>query len=230
MKNIIHWLIIAILIQLLWLLPISIADQNQTLSLDEVLLNVQTRQETLTTFVADFKQVQQNELFAEPQTSSGTLYFDQVGKLLVKMRQPEPYIVFLTDGKMISGVPGSPLSQKKLPGGKTALQKILGMGQSADQMKKQFQIQIFPNPNQHLYTLELRPRKVNRRMPYSNIEAVINSQIWLPIKLLLVEPGGDSVRLAIQFTAINSPLPQDIFNIGPIDADSLPTDDTHESR
>ena len=231
MKHFLNRRVIVLVIALGLTLPTSsAADQTRDLSLDEVLLNLKTRQETLTTFIADFKQVQQNELFAEPQTSSGTLYFDRVGKLLIKMRQPEPYVVLLTDGKMISGVPGSPFGQKKLPGGKTALQKTLGMDRSLDQLKKQFRIRMSPNPGQHLYTLEFRPLKVNRRMPYSNIEAVVDDQMWLPINLLLVEPGGDSVRFIFQYTAINSALPQDIFDIGPIDAGSSPSDNTHEIK
>jgi outer membrane lipoprotein-sorting protein len=231
MKRIINWLIVAIVIQALWILPtIGIADQNTTLSMDEVLRHVHARQSTLTTFIADFNQVQQNELFAEPQASSGTLYFDRVGKLLIKMRQPETYVVLLTDGKMISDVPGSPTRQKNLPGGKTFLQKMLNLVQSIDQLKKQFLIQINPNPDVHLYTLELRPLKINRRMPFSKIHALIDSRLWLPINLHLVEPGGDSIRFAFQFTAVNSPLPENIFDIGPIDAKTSPSDDNHESK
>ncbi len=231
MKHIINWLTVAIVIQALWVLPSTgLADQNKTLSLDEVLLQLQTRQASLTTFIADFNQVQQNELFTEPQTSSGTLYFDRVGKLLIKMRQPEAYIVLLTGGKMISGAPGSPLDQKNLPGGKTFLQKILKLVESVDQLKKQFQIQMYPKPDEHLYTLKIRPLKINRRMPYSKIQTKIDSQLWLPVSLQLVEPGGDAVRFAFQFTAVNSPLPQNIFDIGPISTQSSPLDDSHESK
>ena len=67
-------------------------------------------------------------------------------------------------------------------------------------------------------------------MPYSEIQAEIDSQIWLPVELKLVEPSGDSVDFAFQFTAINSPLPKDIFDIGSIDTHSKPSDDMHESK
>lgn len=231
MKRIINWLFIAIVIQAGGALPTTgLADQNKILSLDDVLLQLQTKQKSLTTFIADFNQVQKNELFAEPQTSSGTLYFDRTGKLLIKMNQPEPYVVLLTDGKMISGVPGSSLRQKNLPGGKTFLQKMLDMLESVDQLKKQFRIQMNPKTDANLYALELRPFKINRRMPFAKIQAEIDSQLWLPVNLQLVEPGGDSVRFDFQFTAVNSPLPQDIFDLGPLDANSSRPDISHENK
>ncbi len=86
------------------------------------------------------------------------------------------------------------------------------------------------NPNANLYGLELSPLKINRRMPYSEIQAEIDSQLWLPVELKLVEPSGDLVHFVFQFTAINSPLPKDIFEIGSIETDSTSSDDIHESK
>ena len=231
MKQSQNMLAIVLLIQACLFLPISVAaEQNKALSMDEVLQNLITRQETLTTFIAEFQQFQENELFTEPQQSAGTLYFDRVGKLLMQMSQPEPYVVLLTNGKMITGSPGSDLRQKNLPGGKTFLQKILGMGRSVDQLKKQFQIQMSFKPDGYHYELEFKPFKTSRRMPYSEIQAEIDGLQWLPVRLHLVEPRGDSVRFTFQFTAINSPLPQGIFDIGPIDTPSTASDDTHENK
>jgi len=231
MKHFIYWLIFLVIIQLGLVLPTMLAaDQNKALSLDEVLQNLKTRQETLTTFVADFQQVQHNQLFAEPQISAGILYFDRVGKLLMKVQQPEPYVVLLTDGKIISGTHESLTPPKNLPGGKAFLQKILEMGQSLDQLKKQFRILMNHTHGGHLYELELKPLKINHRMPYSKIQTVIDSRLWLPVNLQLMEPSGDSVRFAFQFSAINSPLPEKIFNIAPMDTHSTASDDIHESE
>jgi len=231
MKHALNWRVILLLLSFGLTLPSSaVADRTKALSLDEVLLNLKSRQESLATFIADFQQVQQNELFAEPQTSAGTLFFDRVGKLLIKTRQPEPYLVLLVEGKMISGVPGSVLRQKNLPGGKTFLKKMLDLVQTGDQMKKKFHIQPIPTFNAHRYELVLKPIKVNRRMPYAEIQAEIDTQLWLPVNLQLIEPAGDSVRFIFRFTAINSPLPEGIFNVGPIDVDSSTSDDTRENR
>jgi len=231
MKQSINWRVFAIVIQLFIVLPMSVAaDQNEALTLDDVLLRLRTRQATLTTFIADFKQVQKNELFAEPQISAGTLYFDGLGKLLMQMRQPEPYFILLSNGKMISGAPGSAPRQKSLPGGKSFLQRIVDLGQSVEKMKKKFHIQMNHNPNTNLYGLTLSPLKINRRMPYSEIQAEIDSQIWLPVELKLLEPSGDLVHFAFQFTAINAPLPTDIFEIGFIETHTTSPDDIHESK
>ena len=231
MKHCLHWQTFAIAMQILLVLPVMVlADQNRSFTLDEVLQHLHTRQLTLTTLVAKFQQIQHNELFAEPQKSAGTLYFDRADKLLIKMHQPEPYFVLLTDGKMISGTPGSTPRSKDLPGDKTSFPERLGIDQSVHQLKKQFTLLMNHNPDGHIYGLELKPRKVNRRMPYASIQAEIDSHLWLPVNLKLIEPGGDWVYFAFDFITLNSPLPENIFNIVPVDADPMTSDDIHDSK
>jgi len=185
-----------------------------TWTVDDVLMHLKERQQTMRTFIAGFKQIQQNSLFAQPQVSEGTLYFDNSGKLLMKMTIPEVYLVFISDRKMILGAPGSPsYRQKKLPGHSTFFKQVMGIGQSIDQLKKQYDIQMAARSCKEACDLRLTPLKKSRRTPFASIRATINTLQWLPEIVQLEETGDDVTTFHLQFTSINQPLPDRIFDI-----------------
>ena len=183
-------------------------------TVDDVLQRLKEKERTLTTFVAGFKQVQQNSLFDQPQVSKGTLYFDHNSKLLMKMTTPEDYLVFITDQKMILGVPGSSAyRQKNLPGRNTFFKQVMGIGQSVEQLKNQYDIRMVATPCKEICELRLTPLKKNRRTPFTSIQATIDTLQWLPEKIHMEETGGDVTTFYLQFLSINQPLPELIFDI-----------------
>jgi outer membrane lipoprotein-sorting protein len=187
--------------------------QKRVWTVDDVLLHLKERERTLATFIAGFKQIQQNSLFDQPQVSEGTLFFDQSGKLLMKMTTPEAYLVLITDQKMIMGVPGSSsYRQKNIAGQNTFFKQVVGIGRPMHQLKNQYDIRIAA-PCEESCELELRPLKKNRRIPFTAIRATINTLQWLPEKIRLEEPGGDVTTFHLRFTSINQPLPDHIFDI-----------------
>lgn len=196
-------------------------------TVEKVLRNVQEREQTLTTFVAEFKQIQENSLFAGAQVSEGTLFFDHSGKLLMKMSAPEAYLVFIHDQKMILGVPGSSsYRQKKLPGKKPFFKQVMGIGQ----LKNQYDIRRTAAPCEEICELELKPLKKSRRTPFSSIRARINTRQWLPEMIHLEEPGGDVTTFHLQFISINQPLPEGIFDIPIPDTKSTLPEGNHDIK
>lgn len=183
-------------------------------TVDDVLLHLKDRQRTLATFIAGFKQIQQNSLFDQPQVSEGTLFFDHNGKLLMKMTTPEACLVFISDQEMIIGVPGSSsYRQKNLMGRNTFFKRVMGIGQSIDQLKNQYDIQMATTPCKETCELRLTPLKKSRRTPFASIRATIDTLQWLPETIHLEETGGDVTTFHLQFTSINQPLPDRIFDI-----------------
>jgi outer membrane lipoprotein-sorting protein len=194
-------------------------------TVDDVLLHLKERERTLTTFVASFKQIQQNSLFDQPQVSEGMLYFDHNSKLLMKMTTPEAYLVFITDRKMILGVPGSSsYREKNLPGQNTFFKRVMGIGQSVDQLKNQYDIQMIPTPGKKICELRLTPLKKSRRTPFTSIQATIDTLQWLPETIHMEETGGDVTTFYLRFTSINRPLPEHIFDIPLPDKKSFSTE------
>lgn len=188
--------------------------QKSAWTMDDVLRQVKERERTLVTFIAGFKQIQQNSLFDRPQVSEGTLFFDHNGRLLMKMTTPEAYLVLITGQKMIMGVPGSSsYRQKKLAGQNTFIKQVMGIGQSIDRLKNQYDIRMATATCGESCELELKPLKKSRRIPFTAICATINTLQWLPEKIRLEEPDGDVTTFHLQFTSINQPLPDHIFDI-----------------
>jgi len=200
-------------------------------TVDDVLLHLKERQRTLATFTAGFKQIQQNTLFDQPQVSEGTLFFDHSGKLLMKMTTPEVYLVFITDQKMILGVPGSSsYRQKKLPGQNTFFKRVMGIGQSIDQLKNQYDIQMTAAHCKETCDLRLTPLKKSRRTPFASIRATINTLQWLPETIHLEETEDDVTTFHLQFTSINQPLPDRIFDIPLPDKKADFSEGYHDSK
>ena len=65
--------------------------------LDRVLNNIEARHNSLRTFTADFKQIQQSHLFHQAQVSEGMLFFDYTGKMLMHMIQPHAFILLIAE-------------------------------------------------------------------------------------------------------------------------------------
>ena len=227
-KNPIIYALILTLLLLNPSIPAHSADvQKSDWTVEEVLRNVREREQTLTTFIAEFKQIQENSLFTEAQVSEGTLFFDHNGRLLMKMSAPEAYLIFIEDQKMILGVPGSPsYRQKKIPGKKPFLKQMMGIGQ----LKNQYDIHKTAAPCGETCELELRPLKKSRRIPFSSIRARINTRQWLPEMIHLEEPGGDVTTFHLQFISINQPLPEGIFDIPIPDTTSALPEGNHDIK
>jgi len=201
--------------------------QHSDWTLEEVLLHVREREQTLTTFIAEFKQIQDNSLFAKTQVSEGTLFFDHNGKLLMKMSVPEAYLVFIGDQKMVLGVPGSPSYRNKtIPGKKSFFKQVMGIGQ----LKNQYDIRKTADPCGEICELELKPMKKSRRIPFSSIRTRINTRQWLPEMIHLEEPDGDVTIFHLQFISINQPLPEGIFDIPIPDTKSALSEGNHDIK
>ena len=222
------YIILTILLLLNPSMPALSAEvQKSDWTVEEVLLHVREREQTLATFIAEFRQIQENSLFAETQVSEGTLFFGHNGKLLIKMSAPEAYLVFIGDQKMILGVPGSPsYRQKKIPGKKPFFKQVMGIGQ----LKNQYDIRKTASPCGEICELELRPLKKSRRIPFSSIRARINTRQWLPEMIHLEEPGGDVTTFHLQFISINQPLPEGIFDIPIPDTTSALPEGNHDIK
>lgn len=208
----------SLILTLILLYPVTpaLADEMQKAdwTVEDVLLRLKERERTLTTFVAGFKQTQRNSLFEKAQTSEGILYFDHDGKLLMKMTMPEPYLVFITDRKMILGVPGSPsYRQKNLSGQNTFFKRVMGIGQSVDQLKTLYDIQMVAGSCKESCEIRLKPLKKSRRTPFKSIQASIDTQKWLPEAIYIEETGGDVTSFHLEFRSINQALPDRIFDI-----------------
>lgn len=220
MKILLH--LIPLLVLIIGQVPTALASDNQQQdwSLDEVLQNIKDRGQSLETFIANFKQIQNNRLFVEKETSQGILYYHHSGKLLMEMTVPEKYLLFISDHKMILGVPGTPAyRQKKMPRGMTSLEQMVGLDQSLQQLKQRFKIRMVCNSSEKRCEINLIPTQKRQGMPFDSIKATFNTHQWLPQMIELHEVNGDSTAFYLEYVSINQPLPDNIFDIPKPDTD-----------
>ena len=93
------------------------------------------------------------------------------------------------------------------------MKKYFGIGQSIEELKKQYEILLIPQTHSQGYHLKLIPKRKAIARHIVSIEVVINAKNWLPERIYFEEVKGDHTSLWLQFTSLNEPLPPDIFTI-----------------
>jgi outer membrane lipoprotein carrier protein len=190
-------------------------DNPPVSSLDRILLNIKDREQRLKTFTASFKQTQKNALLKDPLISEGMMFYDQSGKILMKIIRPEAFVLLINDRSVILEDPVSnTFKQKTLPGRNTFIKRYLGTGQSLEALKDTYDIRISRACTDRDCQLEIAPKKRSRNMPFQSIRLTVGTRMWLPQVIFLEEPNGDTTMIEITYHTINDPLPADTFRIG----------------
>ena len=181
--------------------------------LTSVLTRIKDREQGLKTFTASFIQTQQNELLTAPLVSKGMLFYDQSGKILLKMTDPESFVVLITDGRITMGDPATKsFKHKKLPGRESFLKRYVGSGDSLAGLKASYDIRLNGECSSSDCRLDFSPKKKSRRMPFQQIQVTVDPKRWLPTVIDLKESNGNFTRFELFYRTINTPLPPDTFN------------------
>lgn len=182
--------------------------------LQEILVAVKNQENSLITFIAEFKQVKKTELLVEPLISAGKIYFSRSGKIRVQVQSPDPVEMLLTSKKLVIFDPVSNSVKTKYIGSKDAfMQKYFGFGLSLAQLKKRYKISAVSDDKLDRYIIRLYPKQKQAEKFIKKVEITVKAPLWLPEKLLFLEKKGDSTELQLQYKAINEDLPQKFFDI-----------------
>ncbi len=182
--------------------------------LQEILIAVKNQENSLTTFIAGFKQIKKTELLVEPLISTGKIFFSRSGKIRVQVQNPDPFEMLLANKKLVIFDPVGNRVKTKYIGSKDAfMQKYFGFGLSLAQLKERYKISAISDDQTGSYIIKLYPKKKSVSKIIQTIEITVKTSLWLPEKLFFVEKKGDSTELQLQYEAINENLPQKIFDI-----------------
>lgn len=196
----------------------SDTDLESASELSRVIKKIKEKEKTLQTFTARFVQTKRTYLLQEPLHSEGLIYFDSKGKMLWKVTTPSPLEVLLKDNLLIIHYPDlSESKERRLGRTDKILKKYFGIGQSIEELKKQYEIQLMPAADSQHYHLKLIPKRKAIAKHIDTIEVVVDSQDWLPERVHFKEVKGDYTSLMLQFTSVNEPLPPDIFTINHVE-------------
>jgi outer membrane lipoprotein-sorting protein len=179
-----------------------------------VIENIKEKQKGLKTFTANFVQTKKTYLLQEPLHSEGVIYFDCTGRVLLKVISPSPLIVLLKDTMLLVYYPDLSKSEERYLGRTDdILKKYFGIGQSIEELKKQYEIQLISKTHPDGYRLKLIPKMKAITRYIETIEVLVSPKHWLPERIHFKEVKGDNTSLSLQFISINEPLPSGIFAI-----------------
>ena len=212
----------------LLLLPYSLfpseTDPRSESELSRVIRSIKEKEKSLKTFTARFVQNKKTHLLQEPLHSEGMVYFDHTGKILLKVTSPSPLVLLLKDNLLIVYDPNlSKVKKRRLGRGDNIVKKYFGIGQSVEELKKRYEIQLIPKTHSGTYQLKLIPKIKAIARHIDTIEVAISPKSWLPERIHFKESKGDHTSVRLEFTSINEPLPPDIFTV------DVPEDDEDDS-
>jgi outer membrane lipoprotein-sorting protein len=191
----------------------SETDLQSESELSWVIKNIKEREKGLKTFTANFAQTKKTYLLQEPLHSEGLIYFDSAGTMLLQLTSPSPLKVLLKDNMLFIYYPDLSKAEEKYLGSDNILKKYFGIGQSIEELEKQYEIQLVSKTHSDGYHLKLIPRMKAIHRYIHSIEVVVSSKNWLPERIHFNEVKGDYTSIRLQFTSINEPLPPGIFTI-----------------
>lgn len=187
-------------------------DPLSTSKLDWIIKNIQGKEKSLKTFTARMVQTKKTRLLREPLHSEGFIYFDDTGKMLLKITAPSPLIVFLKNNVLVLYYPD--LSKvKETYIGKNVLREYFGIGQSVEELRKRYVIRLVSETPSDGYHLELIPKHKTIAKHIESIQVTVNPENWLPQQICFKEKAGDWTAIRLEFISVNKPLPAGIFSI-----------------
>jgi len=204
------------LILFLYPYPVSPSEtepQSET-EISWVMENIKEKEKNLKTFTAKFSQTKKTKLLREPLHSEGIIYFDSSGKMLLKVISPSSLITLLKGSMLLTYYPDvSKTEERYLGRTDTILKKYFGIGQSIEELRKQYAIQLVSKTHSGSYHLKLIPKMKPIKKYIDSIEVVVSPKNWLPKHIYFQEIKGDYTSLKLHFISINEPLPQGIFHL-----------------
>ena len=202
----------------LFLLPMqSFASEKKPepdLKLDQVIKRIKEKEKSLKTVIAKYRQTKKTYLLHEPLHSEGLIYFDSTGKLLMKVTSPSPLLILFKHNTFIVYYPEISKAEERYVGNvENIIGKYLGIGQSAEALKEQYEIQPATKTKSGGYYLKMIPQNKAVAKHIDSIEVFVNPETWLPEQIVFTEVKGDQTTLWLQFISVNQPLPAGIFSI-----------------
>lgn len=185
---------------------------NTESELNWVIKNMKNKEKSLKTLTAKFAQTKNTRLLKEPLYSEGIMYFDSEGKMLFEVTSPSSVMMLIKSGLLLIYYPDISKTKEKYLGN-NFLKKYLGIGQSIEEFREQYSIQLVSKTNSGAYHLKLIPKIKAIAKRIDRIEIEVRPTQWLPERICFKEKEGDYTSIHLEFTSINKPLPARIFKI-----------------
>jgi len=203
---------------LIWSGSSIFAPAAPSLSLDDVLKQMDREQGQFQSFTASIERTKVTVVVNDHSTESGQIEVRRDGKMRIDLTSPDPKTI-LRDGDHIYVYTPKIRRVEEYDLGKRRdlvdQLLLLGFGTSGDSVKKSYLITLQGEDSlngQRVVHLELTPRADDVRKQISKIELWLNEGNWLPAQQQLFETGsGDYSIIRYSNGARNVPIPDARF-------------------
>ena len=183
--------------------------QQETKDLASVLEQCKKAQDAIADFTADIKQVKSTSFSKEPVVSRGKMRFKRPGQLWVEMYPPYPSITVLHNGVLLIYFPEEKVAQRYQVAGNPALaQWLLFFQNPIETLGKRIWIQ-----DERAGTVVLRLEPAEDLAIFQEIRISLDTTIWMPKGVELVEKNGNRTTITYDNITINSGIPDASFKL-----------------
>jgi outer membrane lipoprotein carrier protein len=183
--------------------------QQETKDLASVLEQCKKAQEAIADFTADIKQVKSTSFSKEPVVSRGKIRFKRPGQLWMEMYPPYPTITVLDKGVFLIYSPDERVVQRYQVAGNPALaQWLLFFQNPIETLGKRIWIQ-----EQREGEVVLGVDPAEDLAIFREIRISLDTTIWMPKVVELVEKNGTRTTITYANITINSGIPDASFKL-----------------
>jgi outer membrane lipoprotein-sorting protein len=188
--------------------------QQENGDLASILDHLKKAQSAMSDFTADIKQVKTTSFSKEPIISRGKMRFKRPDKMWVEMYPPYPTITVLDKGVLLIYFPDERVAQRYQVAGNPALAKwLLFIQNPIETLGKKIWLQK-ENPGDIVLGVD----PAEDLAIFREISIAIDTSLWMPKRVELVEKNGDRTTINYDNITINTGIPASSFKL------RLPTD------
>jgi outer membrane lipoprotein carrier protein len=180
--------------------------------LGTLLERIKWEQKRLESLEAEFVQEKTSEFLARPEVSHGTFSYQRPDRVRWDYRSPKPIALVLDGDEMVTWYRDLGRAERAHVGRvSTQVFRYLSASGSLESLLGYFTVTFTTPAAGEPWRLELKPRypRIARRV--SGMTLWVDRRLYLPVRVVFVEPNGDETRYRLENVRPNVPIPKERF-------------------
>jgi outer membrane lipoprotein carrier protein len=192
-------------------LPGSVRGGEKVAAIVQRISQAQAGTETLQ---ARFEQRRTTRLLAEPSLSRGRFYFNAPDQVRWEYELPQQMSVLLTGGVALTYRPAEKRAERIEVGRRQRkVFRFLGAAEPLEELKRYFAFTLRDRGDDSNFLLTLDPASHLVKKHVKKVEVEIDRTRFIPVKVVYIEPDGDSTEYVFSDIVRNEPLPAGLFQL-----------------
>jgi outer membrane lipoprotein-sorting protein len=184
-------------------------------ALGDLLQRFDQAQTEVETLEAEFREVRESGLFADPLILSGRLLMRRPDRILWIYREPEPRYFLLEGRTLTAWYPEQGVAERQdLKRYSRRLRRMVGIDQSAEDLVRNNEVHLLARselPEARELLLIPRNRRLREYLP--EVRLWVDQATALPVQVRYREASGDQVTLSLENPQRNIPLTEETWQL-----------------